>query len=427
MENNLLLVLLLLIEVGLLIASYHNNKHDPASPCVGTFFLFSISMMFSIVGNISWNKHFEFSTFITVLLSSLIIFLIDIAVRKKQKRSLHKRITKNNIKGEINRIDISQIKILLLTGITLMLTVYYVASIHKYGKDNVNFLAKQGIKIVMATGFVNTFILINNILSNSKKKKDFLLAIPFVCGCICSFYTGVRTEILRLILAAFIFFTVLFQEKKGWKYNNIALKQIVQRFGMPVIIFLVAFFLMRNAIKTSGLGENMNYGFFMYMAFYIGSPWIVLNQKICLGLDLYKSTTWGRLTFGNLLEDLQDLRPYSLSLEKTKTFTSLDAALQINANADTIIGSPLIDFGLVGALLLIAVTYYIISKYYYNKIKYTTSSTNRNLSLIIYAFIYYIVGISFYACGVTFIVSVYYITTMVLIWGIWQFYFRIKI
>lgn len=431
MMEGFLLILLFIIELICFLYLYSVNRGDMLSPSVATVFLFMISMGFAIIGNLNgWHKNFLPTTFIFVLASTFTIIISEKIAKMSVAKKLNERrayFFSNRTEPNLKYINIGKFKKNLLVFASFILTVWYVYSIIKLGKDNVNFLAKQGIKVTMAIAYIYTFIFTNNIFVTKNIKKEITLTIPFFCGCICSFFTGVRTEILRLLLAFFVYFFVLFQERGGWKNKDISFTKLIKKITLPICLFLILFFFMRTYIKSDDIGENLHYGILMYLAFYIGSPWIVLNQKILLGLDSYRGNMWGHLTLGILWDDLVGMGFISTPIKAVKTFTSLDSILQVNGNADTMLGSPLIDFGFFGALIVIFIFYYYLSKLYYKKIKYTESSKKRNYWLIIYAFLFYVVGISFYACGITFILSLYYLLTMFLIWIIYNVYFRLKI
>lgn len=420
------LLLLLVISVGFLIYSYYFNNKDIAEPNTGTFLVCSISMVFALIGNSSWRKEFLLETFIYLLIGFAVITCTSLFIRKNKIRLVIKANESKIISfKEFRRIEISY-KIILTTLISLFLTIIYVFSVKTRGIQNVNFWIRQGIKIVMATAYVNSFIFVNNFMSKKRKHIDLILLIPTLCGFICSYFTGVRTEILRLIIAVLIYFVVLIQERNSWKSKKEEIKKIISKAIIPLLLFLMAFFVMRSVIKDADIGENMHYGFLMYLAFYIGSPWVVFNQKIALGIANYRGTVFGHLTFGVLWDDIIDFGLFHGNRVPTKTFTSLDDTLQVNGNVDTMFGSPLIDFGPIGMLVFIGITYLFLNWFYFKYIKNSYSSPRRNLKLVFYAFFYYIVAISFYSCGVTFIVSFYYIITLILIWVIWQFYFKLK-
>lgn len=428
--GSFLLILLFLIELICFLYLYSINRGDMLSPAVATVFLFMVSMIFAVIGNLKgWHKEFLPTTFIFVLASTFTIIVSEKIAKMSVAKTLNERRTNffsNKTKPNIKYIYIGKIKRNLLVLASVLLTIWYVYSINASGKDNVNFLAKQGIKVTMAVAYICTFLFVNNLFAKKNIKKEIPLIVPFFCGCICSFFTGVRTEILRLLLALFVYFFVLFQERGGWKSKNISFTKLIKKILLPVCAFLALFFFMRTYIKADDIGENLHYGILMYLAFYIGSPWIVLNQKILLGLDSYKGNMWAHLTLGNMWDDLVGLGFIKTPRYSVKTFTSLDSVLQVNGNADTLLGSPLIDFGFLGALAVIFVFYYYIARLYYKKIKYTVSGRKRNYQLIIYAFLFYAVGISFYSCGITFILSLYYLLTLVMIWAIYNIYFRLK-
>ena len=430
--NNFFLIMSIVTCVVFFGFKLKEVKFDVVSPGLGTLFLFIISMLFALFGNLSWNIKFEPRTFFVIFSAITVICIAEYAAKMINKKRLHirnilisKDAEKNSSYREILRINIPSCKKMIVIILTILLTLFYTYSIASFGKESVSWIAVQGIKFVMASAYVNTFVFTNNILAEQKKRKDIILLIPFFCGIICSFFTGVRTEMLRLILALFVYMVIILQERNNWKKQLKSIRFIIKKSLIYVCLFLIAFFIMREYIKSADIGENLYYGFFMYLCFYIGSPWIVLNVKIARNLTPFKGNTWGQNSFSNIISDLVDLGIIKDNRIWQNSFISLDSQLHVNANADTIIASPLIDFGYVGMIIFIFITYFLVSYMYYRKIRYICSDKKRNIALIKYAFIYYIIGISFYSNGVNFIISLYYFLTYIIIRIIYWFYFKV--
>lgn len=439
MGNNVYLIILCLFVLIFFGVSMNVSKRDLANPCVGTLGLFSISIIFAIAGNFSWGNNFSWNSMCILMLccfTILIVFILCSKIAIKRKRYTEK---------EISRIDITVWKKNLLIIIAVILTVGYVYDVIKQGRllaitnsdfiyqtkisnSEGNFFWKQGIKVVMALAYVDSFVFVNNILSTSKKKEDWLLIIPTICGSVCSIFTGVRTEIYRLIIAIAIYFFVLFREKNKWKKYKIMDSKTKKRLFLILSAFCGLFFVMRNYIKAADIGENQSYGFLMYLAFYVGSPWIVINNKIIAGLDTFKGRLFGEVTFSNMYLDLIDMGILHRNTQiKGQAFASIDPQNSVNGNADTIFGQPLVDFGVWGTIVFLVILFTFLSRFYLKNIKNTYGDYYRNRKLIIYAFLYYIVGLAFYSNVLSLMISIYYFITLILILLIYFFYFgRIK-
>lgn len=425
------------MEICLFWGIYQKNNCDMANPSVATLGLFSVSLALALIGNVSWENYFSPKSLFVFVLGSLIIVIANISCKVIVRKP---KIIPNRKLG-ISRIEIKKWKRNILILITVVLTIGYVYDVMKRGQvlgvlglksiyqakqsvDQGNFIFRQGIKITMATAYVNGFVFVNNTLANEKKKADLLYIIPVICGCVCSVFTGVRTEIFRLIIALALYTFVLYREKKNWYVQRVIDKRTRNKIIIVLIGFLLLFYVMRDFVKSSDISENNAYGIVMYLAYYIGSPWLVINKKIIEGLAIFKGILFGELTFATLYVDLIDFGILSDSYHiEGEAFVSIDHYNKVSGNADTIFGQPLVDFGIIGMLVFIFILYTVLSRYYYKYIRNTYGSYKRNRRLIIYAFIFYIVGISFYSNALATMVSFYYAITFVLILIIYFFYF----
>lgn len=439
--GNYLLILMLMVVIFLFCLFYIKNKKDFADPCTTTMLIFAASITFCIFGNLYWNAEFEIVPFLILTLGILSVPLGSEfgSYLAHNKCKIHKNHIENNMMG-IDRIDISKFKVLIVIGLTVILTCLYAADIISLSAKNSsglnfttklassgNFYFRQGMKFVMASAYVNTFILVNNLLSKKRKSIDFIYSIPIICGFIYSFVTGVRTEIFRLIICAFIYWVVLYKQKKHWTIKATSLRVLIKKIAVPISVFLLAFFGMRTIIKFSGQTENKVYGPLMYFAYYIGSPWLVIAKKISMGLNAFKGDFWGEITFSSLYTDLNDFGMIHATQIKGEQFVTVDTKNAIVGNADTIFGQPLVDFGVIGMIIVIVLMFMLLTYLYESDIRYTVSNYRRNLKLIEYSFFFFIVGLSFYSNLLGIMVSVYFLITYITIILIYKFYFGFHI
>lgn len=440
MENNVFLFLLLLIEFLFFIIVYNDSGRELLNPNTATMGLLVVSLLFAVCGNMIWNNGFSFKSFWTLLVSTAAVPIAQFI----SKRSVRKHVIKTE-SYKLQHIDIRPWKKNILIFLSVVLTVGYVYDVLKRGQSSGaiglsaiyaakmsekqgNMILRQGIKLTMATAYVDGFIFVNNISSEKRNREDSFYLIPVICGCICSVFTGVRTEILRLIIALVVYELVIYKEKTNWKSMKSLNRKTKRLLSLVIVGFLLAFYFMRLFIKSSDIGENKAYGLFMYLAYYIGSPWLVINQKIIRGLSKFRGARFGELTFATMYMDMIDFGLIKNNVNiKGQAFISIDPRNSVNGNADTMFGQSLVDFGTLGSIVTILVLYLILSVFYYKKIKNTYSGYYRNKSVIVFAFVYYVVGISFYSNALALMISVYYALTLILIWMIYCFYFGMRI
>lgn len=436
------LLLLLLAELILFIAICHFNKSDFLDPVVFSIFVFIIATFSSIIGNMTWNIEFSLYSMFIVLIGLIAMASGNAFAKLANSNLLNKRIRKFSYQP--HEINISSWKVWVIIGLSVVLTALYIIDILHAGKllgvsglkaisvvrrsdkATTNAIIRQGIKFIMAAGFVNGFIFSNNFIINCKRKTNFLYLIPSICGCVCSIFTGVRTEILRIIIAIFVSFYILLQEKNNWK--NGSNKKVIKLFLPAVFIALILFVEVKNIIKGPDLATNHVYNTFEYIIYYIGTPLIVLGEKINIGITNYKGIFWGELTFNSVWFDLADFNLVNASLlQNGSANIIINSKERIAANVDTILGPALIDFDISGMFVFIFLVYFFLSYYYYNKIKYTSSSLKRNKSIIVYSHLFIIIAMSYYANLAGKFFSIYFILTLIFIYIIYWFYFKTKL
>lgn len=443
--NNFSLIVLFLVSLIFFGILYANSKYDLADPTTGVFCFFTVSLFFAVMGNQSWDNEIT----IGFLIMMVFLFLSIIAggflgSRVRIRKTSEKRLIEVKT---INRLDIPSYKKKIIIGLSVIFTVLYVYDIvqsgHSLGASGLltitavraskevsgNFIVRQGIKVIMAAAYVNSFVFINNALSKNFKKIDFVYIIPTICGIVCSIFTGVRTEIFRLVFAIIVFYCVLNNERLKWVRTNKTFKAIVRKSVVPLSVVLLLFFNLRNIIKVSKLSENSAYGLLQYLEFYIGSSWLVLNNKFNMGALFQRSGWFGEATFSQFWSDIKGFGLIDMIENGSDgvNFVLVDANNHVYGNVDTMFGSPLCDFGVIGTMVFSFLLFYMLERFYKKNIKNTYSSYHRNKKLVIYAFLYYIVGLSFYSNIVNYFLSLYFILTLIFIYLIYYFYFKFRI
>ncbi|WP_081668061.1 O-antigen polymerase [Butyrivibrio sp. WCD2001] len=426
--------------------AYKHNNGDLLCPCVGTYFFCMLSSLFSIAGNMKWNNYFHIDTYLIVVIALIWIGVLDYISQKIVSLFIVKSKTeKVSFEHKVDRVDPPLLNVQIIVFLCIFLTIGYALNIYFLGTTSatrgiagfiykvriserlvVNPIFKQGVKFVMAASYVNGFIFVNNSLSLKKKKIDWIYIVPCLCGMICSVFTGVRTEIFRIMLSLFVYMLIGYSEKNNWK-KRISIINVLKKVLIPVLAFLIVFYVSRFSIKSAHLAENEKYGMLSYLFYYIGSPWIALNNKIVRGIHRFRGGVWGNLTLSSFWNTLRNLGMVNNRRVKSSAFVPIDRHSKVYGNADTIFGAPTIDFGIMGMLILITIIYVLLDFFYFIKIKNTYGSIKRNKAIIMYSFFYYIIGLSFYANVLSLMVSVYYFITFIIMLLIYSFYTRTAI
>lgn len=431
---------LFVFEIVIFILVYKTSGYDLVSPANISLLTFIIATFFAIIGINTWDTQFSITATLYLIIGLSCMLLGQHFARITTKTSLVNNYKNINLKSE--RINISITKVWFVEIIVIVLTLLYVFDILRAGArlgapglssisavyyaddSGASSIIRQGIKIVMAVGFVDSFIIARN-LSIQWKRKDCLHLISIICACICSFFTGVRTEVLRIIFAIFVLYYFNQKEKKGWR-NDIS-SLLVKRFLPILLILAIVFTSMKTIIKSSDLPINGAFTSFEYIAYYIGSPILVFGIKEAVGFSTYKGDLFGEISFNAFWENLADMGIISdkyLSIASTNVYIS--RADRVTANVDTIFGGLMIDFGLIGMTVFIFLLYFIISKYYYKHIKYK-SMANNTFAYISYAFIFYLPAMAYYANVFGQYIATYFILTFIIMYFVYLFYFKITI
>lgn len=440
---------LLIIELILLCMAWSITNGDLSSISVVVVLVMLVSTFFNIYAIDLWDDStFYFETVLAVALGLSAVVLAEMFGVVSIKRSKIRTIDKFYGLKEIN---ISNVKVLLVTSVCVIFTVLYYFNIRivaiKNGLDvasaismiksnykdtnmRLNVFVRQGYKFITAFSYVSAFVFINNCMVLKKKlKRNVVHLIPIVCLVVVCTLSGGRVDIIRLLSAAFIFYMILMREKRGW--TNRGQKETnkkILKIAIPIIIIIAVFLTQLRSITKGNISSNQLTSIIDYVAYYIGGPLQVLNIKIHKGILNYRLDYFGELTFRgfwNFISRYGFTKMYiPLNLS---SYEYLLIHLGIGGNVDTFMGPPLFDFGYIGAFILVFFEYYIVIRYYYRKIAYTNASYRRNRRLLIFGFCYFIVTMSYYEnCMYTVLSFTGIMSLAFMLLGYW-FYFKCRI
>ncbi len=438
-----MLYVLLLFEVVLFLAIYTFGNSGLIAPATFSIFVITVATAFACIGNTMWNLPFSSQAAVYIIFGLIVMLFAQIAARYLNGNRLYRRQYMTEHEEHPNtRIDIDMWKVRLVAILAVILTMLYILDIVRAGralgasglqvigtvkssdKVGTNKIIRQGIKFIMAASFVDGYILVHN-RATEWKKKDWWYAVSIVCACVCSVFTGVRTEILRVVFSLFVYFYVQLKVKRDWKKG--ALQKILKR-GMPLVVILTIIFTnMKNFIKTVDLPITTAFSSFQYIAYYIGSPILVYGVKENTGFATYKGTHFGELIFNSIWQFGKSHGWVEGTLLQGSANVYISRQSRVTGNVDSIFGISMIDFGFVGMLIFIFILYFLLSYYYYKRVYRKTNESLCHLDIIKYAFIFYIPAMAYYTSVADEFITVYYIITFILMYLIYKFYLKYKI
>lgn len=276
-------VYLFIILIFLAIIYYYIFKKDVLSVSFISCLVFALSTLAAFISSKlegSWNYieiHKQTALYIVIAMVCVGIgeYLVRIFFKNKKKEE-----------NEIKLIEITHFKILIciifllitflfiyidmskITNtkvISEMINIYKTNSAMYNDSDNIeqiNFIYTQMYRVSTAIGIIFLYIYVNNMCFNHKLKYNFRFITPIIISMCLSIFLGGRSSIMRFIVAAFIFFMIIYNKKK-----KINLKKFITITISILIIVLPLFYVLLGAI-----GQTTQTNFVNYITFYLGSP-----------------------------------------------------------------------------------------------------------------------------------------------------------
>ena len=429
-------ILILIFVESIALACAYAFFRDILSPSVISILTILVSTLMCIPMLEAWEMQLQYTTIMVIGIGLVSMIIGDrfFAVKKKSSLSI-----------SAVKLKYSEIKASFWICICVILTVYYCLAVIKAGslggarnaldaitvakhfeEDDiqVDFIAKQGVKIVFALSYLHLFIFITNINHKKGVKNNIKHIIPAVCTITCCLFTGVRTDMLKIIAAA-IFMVIVFRRNSFTFKKKIFVRTII---GLFIFAYLGSS--LNSLFKGEDANINVGYSPTQIIAYYIGSPIQMLNLKINNGIEKYRDKKiWGRTTFSRQYLDLEKFGIWESGIKNNigSTFLIIDSKYLIAANVDTILGPPLYDFGIFGMIIYIIILYALMSWFYYKKTYGNYSQYLVNLFVIINSFFFVIPLMAYYACLPNLILKFSYFVQVVLIIIFYNHYFNSSI
>lgn len=418
------LIILIIIELLALFYTYKSIKDvfAPAIISIATITLATILCLYMIY---LWEINIADETIIIFAVGFIAMYMANYLQKKtirviSVKRFIDVDFNKNKTNiGLICSIafTILYIREIQKTGQTLGLSIIEaISTIKEDDSISINQIVKQLQKIVFALGYIHLYIFISNLFKKERFAKNIFHIIPPLCVIVCCVFSGVRTDIFK-IFAASTFLIAIF-----CRIYKVSIRKYIKRIGFAAIILALLGGALNKLIKGEKQSINYSYNSYQITAYYIGSPIQMLNMKIQKGLKSFKDKKiWGRTTFSRQYTTLEQigLPIYDTrNMDKGSVFLILDERNDIMANVDTILGAPVIDFGISGMVVYIFIIYSLLSYFYYR----TTTGSINSLSLILYSFFYVIPFMAYYANLCNLIITTPYLIQVFFIILVYNFY-----
>lgn len=429
----IILFIILIIEIFFCVIEYVHTNGIFVQPTFFSFLTITISTIFAIIGNFTWRVNISYITIFIVIVGFNTMFLADILAKKIVHRCKYLENKK------CSEILINKKKMTLVIICTIILTVLYCIDILNagavLGKSGLNaiyavkidnsgtsLIIRQGVKIVMAVAFVHSFFFVNNyMILHIRTIQNLAHLIPIFCGALCCVFTSVRTDILRILTAIVVSYCILLFQIKKWKRNSI--RKFIKKIIPIVIIVALLLTSVRFIVKGQNNATSNSYGIFQYIAYYVGTPIIVLGSKLTDGIIQYQGNVWGEMTFNQVWFFMKRIGLFSnISLQEGSANVWIDKSNVITANVDTIFGPPMIDFGIIGMAIYIFIIFFILNIFFYKYLYKTYSGKKRDNMLIIYSYLATISSMSYYTNLVNQFLTVYLILTFIFIILLYKFY-----
>ncbi len=276
-------IYLLFILVFLAITYYFLFKRDVLSVSFISCVIYAISTLAAFIAykvEGMWNYvELHSRTAMYIILAMICVGIGEYIVRvitnkKNEKKEELKPIIVTNLKILICVlfllvtflfIYVDMCKITNAHGISKVISIYKQNSALYNNEDvqQISFIYTQMYRVAIAMGIVFLYIYINNMCFNYRLKYNFKLLIPIFISMFLSILIGGRSAIMRFIVAAFIFFILIYNSKK----KKIRLLKFIRIGALILVIVLPLFYMLLGVI-----GQTTQNSFANYITFYLGSP-----------------------------------------------------------------------------------------------------------------------------------------------------------
>lgn len=391
------LYLLIFGEFILYIVMYYAFEQDVFSPPVITSLVMLLATILVLPSVDVWNVVISNLTMTVIFVGLIVVGLSSLCAKAIFQRKPEAQAGTSLVITHCSRSMENAIAIL-----SIVLTLLYLVDAIRAGNANggpgglgsiaymktaymegsgahMNPIIRQGFKVVMFFAYISCFLFANNVMVlHEKARRNAAYLIAFICGMAITLFSGSRTEILRIISALLLCYSILSRERSGWKRraNKLTAWNAVKKFIPLLVIFALVAFASRTFVKLETVGTSTDITSpLQYLSYYVGSPIQVLNIKLGYlhGID--------QILFG--------------TTTAIPTFVYL-GSLNYGGNVGTLFGTAYSLHGISGMCLFLTLAYFIGCGFYYKLIG-TCSMMKRNLGLVAFAYMYFVFTMSYYS------------------------------
>lgn len=391
------LYLLIFGEFILYMVMYYAFEQDIFSPPVMTSLVMLLATILVLPSVDVWNVVISNLTMTVIFVGLIVVGLSSLCAKAIFQRKPKAQAGTSLVITHCSRSMENAIAIL-----SILLTLLYLVDAIRAGNANggpgglgsiaymktaytsgfgvhMNPVIRQGFKVVMLFAYVSCFLFANNVMVlREKVGNNAAYLIALICGMAITLFSGSRTEILRLISALLLCYSILSRERSGWKRraNKSTAWSAFNKIIPLLIIFALVAFVSRTFVKLEDVGTSTDISSpLLYLSYYVGSPIQVLNIK------LGYLHTLDQILFGATFQ--------------IPEFVYL-GNLDYGGNVGTIFGTAYSMYGIMGMSLFLAIVYFVGSGCYYHLIG-THSTAKRNLWLVCFAYAYFVFTMSYYS------------------------------
>lgn len=406
-----MIYIMLVFEIILFIIAYSISYNDIMSPSVISI-LFFIIVTFGIIYNIEyWNVSYSLQACLIVVFSLAIMVLSEwktIQFTKGCRRHL-RILTPNN--AERTYINIPILLNVIIVTVLGFLTLYYIFSVFKkggslgatgllvigvskYHEEKLDVISRLAFRVNNILFFIYGYIVANNFVSSAKKiRNQWINILPLVFGFCIMLFSGSRKLLVQYPMGLILIFVIMLRDKKGRK--AISFNKLIRLIVPICVMIILAFYGMRIISKSHTVLADRT--IMDYITYYISSPLYLFDKYLQNPNHVYPASEYfGECTFYGLYNSL-----YSWGLIKRgvdiNTFLLVGGTSNMAGNEFSWFQRPYHDFGFFGLLIFTYIIYSIYNRVYYKKIICSKQSRKRDLYIILYAFFYFIVVLSFYS------------------------------
>lgn len=395
------LFILLILEIALFFIAFAMSNKDIMAPSVMMCIMFLISTMFALLNAKTWNVKYDLES-VMILSSGIFVFIVSEVIyryflcgqlRGERRISEYRDVKYIYIKPFVlYMIILFNIcvclmyfrQIMSIVGGNLTNISSYFLAYRRIGISNLKYqdgemvsgIITQLMKVVIATGYVSSYVFLNNWISDIKKTKiQILHLIIIIISIIPSIMTGGRTGILRMISAMLIYYYILWHQKNGWT-RNLSWKYI--RIGIiGILIGCPAFY-----YSLVLLGRTTNRQFVDYISDYVGSSIVLFDEYVKNPIEC---KSFGEETLFGIKKLLNFLGLGDASQAYNLEFRNVGIG---SSNVYTFFRRPLHDFGLFGMYIFVSLIAFFFAWIYFKHIKYKKKERSE-LWVLAYGYLYY--------------------------------------